>query len=761
MTAFEPRPADVPVCRHSWIWLALGPAQRQIDVHGDPSLAHYLGESGIDVTVSAGEGSGAAEAVVTVVGNRPDLTELRRRSHPARPEQVVAIAIGGGGSATPAPTHALVRAIQLIGSLRDATASFVLVRRLLKDLRRAGLSTRAFATGDRSRKHGLGRGGWLARRRLPVGWIVVATSGGQPRSALDVALASAEAALGEPLRPLRIDVFESGKILVRARNTAGESFYVKLAGGRLAPRLDAAQEHVAAIAACDLAGEVRARLVAPEAHGTAGPVRYVVEREAVGTHARSLVGARTRAALDFLGDLRRLDGPDVPSAAAVLSEVDRQIQIVGARVRPDELETLTAIRDRLEPALERVPLGLRHGDFWSENLLYRDDDLTAVLDWEWASFQSLPIFDVLDLLSTSEWRHGRRSFGSRIVDVLLPLAGRADHRLRAQLEHGAAGVEQDRETLLTLVAAYWLDRIARDLSSFPADEQAKRWREPNIERPLTAIARAFASSAGLGHSAPRAAPVRRARGSEDIVVLCYHGTSPTWQSELSVTPEGLGRHVEVLLGKGYRAATFRDAILTRSFPKTFSVTFDDAYLSVFEHAFPVLSSLDVPATVFVPTDFPATGRPMSWPGIEDWLGTTDESELRCMSWEQLRELQDGGWEVGSHTCTHPHLTRLGDAELADELRRSRAVCEQELGTPCLSIAYPYSDVDARVAAAAGAAGYRLGATLPVGFPPANLLRWPRVGMYGSTSALMFQLKISRRVRAIRRRYAPLARTTRG
>ena len=132
-----------------------------------------------------------------------------------------------------------------------------------------------------------------------------------------------------------------------------------------------------------------------------------------------------------------------------------------------------------------------------------------------------------------------------------------------------------------------------------------------------------------------------------------------------------------------------------------------------------------------------------------------------MSWEQLRELQEGGWEVGSHTCTHPHLTQLGDTELAEELWRSRTVCEQELGTPCVSIAYPYSDVDARVAAAAGVAGYQLGATLPVGFPSANLLRWPRVGMYGSTSALMFQLKISRRVRAIRRRYAPLARTTRG
>ena len=35
-----------------------------------------------------------------------------------------------------------------------------------------------------------------------------------------------------------------------------------------------------------------------------------------------------------------------------------------------------------------------------------------------------------------------------------------------------------------------------------------------------------------------------------------------------------------------------------------------------------------------------------------------------MSWAELRTLADAGWEIGSHTVTHPHLTQLDDATLA-------------------------------------------------------------------------------------------------
>jgi peptidoglycan/xylan/chitin deacetylase (PgdA/CDA1 family) len=149
----------------------------------------------------------------------------------------------------------------------------------------------------------------------------------------------------------------------------------------------------------------------------------------------------------------------------------------------------------------------------------------------------------------------------------------------------------------------------------------------------------------------------------DVVVLCYHAVSPRWPADLSVTPEAFERQLRVLLARGYRGATFVDAVASPA-RKTIVVTFDDAYLSVLELGKPILDRLGLPASVFVPTDYPGRDGPMTWPGIDQWLGGPHEAELRPMSWEQLGGLADAGWEIGSHTCSHPHLTQLDDAALA-------------------------------------------------------------------------------------------------
>ena len=240
------------------------------------------------------------------------------------------------------------------------------------------------------------------------------------------------------------------------------------------------------------------------------------------------------------------------------------------------------------------------------------------------------------------------------------------------------------------------------------------------------------------------------RGHEDLVVLCYHGISEEWSSELTVTPGQLEAHVGRMLAKGYSAATFSEAILAPRWRKTFAVTFDDAYASVGRLAQPVLDRLGVPATVFVPTSFQDSREPMSWPGIDQWAGGGHRSELRPLGWEQLRELQAAGWEIGSHTQTHPRLTRLADERLVAELRSSRQDCEDRLAAACPAIAYPYGDFDERVARAATRAGFGAGACLPPAPADATALGWPRVGIYGPDGGLRFRVKVSRAMRWARR-----------
>ena len=226
-------------------------------------------------------------------------------------------------------------------------------------------------------------------------------------------------------------------------------------------------------------------------------------------------------------------------------------------------------------------------------------------------------------------------------------------------------------------------------------------------------------------------------------MLCYHAVSDRWPSPLAVTSEQLDRQLSHLVQRGYRGATFDRAVASPPTSRTVAVTFDDGYRSVLTHALPVLKRLGLPGTVFVPTDFVGRDEPMSWPGIDDWIGGPYENELLGMSWDELGALHDAGWEIGSHTCSHPRLSRLDDAALLRELRDSRAVCEARLGS-CRTLALPYGDGDARVLAAAEEAGYSAVAGLPA-FGMAGV-GWPRVGVYAADRPRRFRVKVAWPVR---------------
>lgn len=237
----------------------------------------------------------------------------------------------------------------------------------------------------------------------------------------------------------------------------------------------------------------------------------------------------------------------------------------------------------------------------------------------------------------------------------------------------------------------------------------------------------------------------------DVVVLCYHAVSESWRDSLAVTSRELRAQLQSLVRRGYRGATFSDAVSAPRSGRTLAVTFDDACSSVADLALPILSDLGLPGTVFAVSDFGDGSRLLRWPEIERWHGGPHEAELRCLDWERLAALADAGWEIGSHTRSHPHLTELDDAALATELRGSRLACETALRRPCRSIAYPFGDVDARVVAAARAAGYEAAAGLPGGqVAGAGPLDWPRVGVYQRDSLRRFQLKVALAARGMQR-----------
>lgn len=182
--------------------------------------------------------------------------------------------------------------------------------------------------------------------------------------------------------------------------------------------------------------------------------------------------------------------------------------------------------------------------------------------------------------------------------------------------------------------------------------------------------------------------------------------------------------------------------------RTVVVTFDDGYSSTLL-ARSIMDRLSYPGTVFPVLSFLESGETLCWPGVDQWRDGSHSDELRPLRWQDLERLVEAGWEVGSHTVSHPRLTTLSGSDLAAELGRSREALARRLGR-CETIAYPYGDADERVAQATAAAGYLAGCTL-ARFQLVDLpyLR-PRIGLFESDRGPRLKLKLSRAAQAVRR-----------
>lgn len=224
-----------------------------------------------------------------------------------------------------------------------------------------------------------------------------------------------------------------------------------------------------------------------------------------------------------------------------------------------------------------------------------------------------------------------------------------------------------------------------------------------------------------------------------------------------------------------------------------TVCFDDGYLDNIEIAAPILLRHRCPASFYVVTDcidrnlptwtyitdhyfqdpgnqqlvlenefVPESMRKMHWSNtsegkewgkkVKPWMKTLPNAKRlwvmqemdkqnreeqpippMMMNWEQVKQLQDAGFYIGSHSHTHPMLATLADEEeIMHELTISAARIKEKLGHTPLTISYPIGSWDERVTLASEKAGYRFGLAVEQRFykPESDtLMSIPRVELY--------------------------------
>ncbi len=215
------------------------------------------------------------------------------------------------------------------------------------------------------------------------------------------------------------------------------------------------------------------------------------------------------------------------------------------------------------------------------------------------------------------------------------------------------------------------------------------------------------------------------------------------------------------------------------------ITFDDGFSNNYQNAFPILRRHRLSATIFLVSGLMGTDEIFWWERVVYWIKHAENffaiwkqlghpvpsqsdraqqfvlrylkkiedterirvlmemekkfpmkekdslfSLIRPLTWNEITEMSQGGIEFGSHTVTHPLLSKVSDEKLLFELQASKTEIESKTGKEVLALAYPVGsppEYSEKVVAVAKQVGYAFGLTYsPGGVNSRSLNDWYRM-----------------------------------
>ncbi|MDI6786391.1 MAG: polysaccharide deacetylase family protein [bacterium] len=249
-------------------------------------------------------------------------------------------------------------------------------------------------------------------------------------------------------------------------------------------------------------------------------------------------------------------------------------------------------------------------------------------------------------------------------------------------------------------------------------------------------------------------PLFRNFQKNKIIILMYHrvlNVDPDYPFDedlISATPENFEAQMKYLNDQ-YKVITFDDlpSILNnkgKNYDPKIIITFDDGYLDNYLYAYPILKKYQIPATIFLTTDYIDGKRELFWwdevayfikktskshinidkvgnyplhkPHLkkkaiikiqmilkkmseEEKNNTLEKLKSICevttcqlenmfVSWTQIKEMSNHDICFGAHTCSHIIVTRASLANAEEEIIRSRKIIEEKIGKKIKIFSYP-------------------------------------------------------------------------
>lgn len=199
-------------------------------------------------------------------------------------------------------------------------------------------------------------------------------------------------------------------------------------------------------------------------------------------------------------------------------------------------------------------------------------------------------------------------------------------------------------------------------------------------------------------------------GYQTVPILCYHRFSNSCTSKLCMPKAVFASQMKYLKDNHYRVISMEMLLEYLEYKKPLPkrsvvITIDDGYKSFYNIAFPILKQYGFTATLFIYTDFVGGGT--------------------ALTWQQIQEIKDAGFEVGSHTVSHADLAVKKKSEseknyirrITHEIVHSKKILDKKLSQDTTIFAFPFGSSNQQVVNICKISGYKTGVTVKRGGNP--------------------------------------------
>jgi peptidoglycan/xylan/chitin deacetylase (PgdA/CDA1 family) len=208
-----------------------------------------------------------------------------------------------------------------------------------------------------------------------------------------------------------------------------------------------------------------------------------------------------------------------------------------------------------------------------------------------------------------------------------------------------------------------------------------------------------------------------------LPILTYHKLGPrparVRLKGLYVSARLFDRQLRELRAAGFVTPPYGPAPNESNPNHRIALTFDDGFANVLKHGLEPLARNRFRAIQFLVAGLLG--------GRNEWDAKHGEAAEPLMDAAQVREWLAAGHEIGSHSLTHPFLTRMKPEQAREEIFTSKKLLEDRFGIPVSHFCYPYGDWNSTVRDLVAEAGYETACTTEFGVntaatPPFELRR---------------------------------------